>query len=103
MTMSKRLSILWLPLLLTSCSNEVWYKNIEREVTTLDTILCIALLAGALIALGQLLLSKTVIPYFASSRSRSHHLWRWVENHLTCLCYAARGFGFITYFVGSFV
>lgn len=103
MTMSKRLSILWLPLLLTSCSNEVWYKNIEREVTTLDTILCIALLAGALIALGQLLLSKTVIPYFASSRSRSHHLWRWVENHLTGLFYAAWGFGFITYFVGSFV
>ena len=103
MTMSKRRSILWLPLLLTSCSNEVWYKNIEREVTTLDTILCIALLAGALIALGQLLLSKTVIPYFASSRSRSHHLWRWVENHLTGLFYAAWGFGFITYFVGSFV
>ena len=106
--MSKRLSIFWLilPLLLTSCSKEVWHNNIEsesKEFAPLDTILFIALLAGIVILLGYFLLSKCIIPYFASARSRSHHLWRWVENHLTSLFYIAWGFGFMTYFIGSFV
>lgn len=102
--MSKRLSIFWLilPLLLTSCSKEVWHKNIKIEdFATLDTILLIALLAGIVILLGYFLLSKCIIPYFASARSRSHQLWHWVENHLTGLFYTAWGCGFITYFVGS--
>lgn len=94
MTMSKRLSILWLilPLLLTSCSKEVWHKNIEsKDFAPLDTILLIALLAGIVILLGYFLLSKCIIPYFASARSRSHQLWHWVENHLTGLFYTAWG------------
>ena len=104
--MNKRLSILWLtlPLLLTSCSKDVWHTNInDIDFTTLDTILYMVLLAGTVIALGQLLLRYYIIPYFESTRSRSHHLWHWVENHLTDLFYTAWGFGFITYFVGSFV
>lgn len=104
--MSKWLSILWLilPLLLTSCSKEVWHENIKNEdFAPLDTILFIALLAGIVILLGYFLLSKCIIPYFASARSRSHHLWQWVENHLTSLFYIAWGFGFMTYFIGSFV
>lgn len=74
--MSKKLSIFWLilPLLLTSCSKEVWHKNIEsvsKEFAPLDTILFIALLAGIVILFGYFLLSKCLIPYFASTRSRS--------------------------------
>lgn len=93
-----------LPLLLTSCSKEVWHENIKNEdFAPLDTILFIALLAGIVILLGYFLLSKCIIPYFASARSRSHHLWQWVENHLTSLFYIAWGFGFMTYFIGSFV
>ena len=64
--MSKRLSILWLilPLLLASCSEEVWHKNIKNEdFAPLDTILFIALLAGIVILLGYFLLSKCIIPY----------------------------------------
>lgn len=104
--MKKRLSLIWLILsfLLTSCSKEVWYENIKcNKFSTLGTILCIALLAGFIVWLGYSLLSKCIIPYFASMRIRSYKLWRWVENHLTGLFYTAWGFGFITYFVGSFV
>ena len=104
--MSKRLSIFWLilPLLLASCSKEVWHKNIKSEdFATLDRILLIALLAGLFIWVCYHFISKFLIPYFASTRSRSHHLWRWVENHLTSLFYIAWGFGFMTYFIGSFV
>ena len=104
--MKKRLSLIWLILsfLLTSCSMEVWYENIKCvKFSTLGTILCIALLAGFIVWLGYSLLSKCIIPYFASMRIRSYKLWRWVENHLTGLFYTAWGFGFITYFVGSFV
>ena len=93
-----------LPVLLTSCSKEVWYKHdVSEDFATLHTILLIALLAGIAILLGYFLLTKCIIPYFASARSRSHHLWRWVENHLTDLFYTAWVLGFITYFVGSFV
>lgn len=104
--MNKRLSILWLtlPLLLTSCSKEIWHENIKSEdFATLDRILLIALLAGLFIWVCYHFVSKCLIPYFASTRSRSHHLWRWVENHLTSLFYIAWGFGFMTYFIGSFV
>ena len=104
--MCKWLSIFWLilPLLLTSCSKEVWHKNIESvNFATLDRILLIALLAGLFIWVCYHFISKCLIPYFASTRSRSHHLWRWVENHLTSLFYIAWGFGFMTYFIGSFV
>ena len=104
--MSKRLSIFWLilPLLLASCSKEVWHKNIKSvDFATLDRILLIALLAGLFIWVCYHFISKCLIPYFASTRSRSHHLWRWVENHLTSLFYIAWGFGFMTYFIGSFV
>lgn len=91
-------------LLLTSCSKEVWHENNKNEdFASHDSIMLIALLAGIVILLVYFLLSKCIIPYFASARSRSHHLWRWVENHLTDLFYTAWGFGFITYFVGSFV
>lgn len=104
--MNKRLSLLGfiLPSILTSCSKEVWHKNIKsEEFVTLDTILLITLLGGIVILLGYFLLSKCTIPYFASTRSRNHHLWRWVENHLTNLFYIAWGFGFMTYFIGSYV
>ena len=101
----------WQPLLglilllfLTSCSRDVWCENIKSEdFAPLDTILSITTRAAAIIILGYFLLSKCVIPYFAPTRSRSHHLWRWVENHLTDLFYIAWAFGFITYFVGSYV
>ncbi len=104
--MSKWLSLfgLILPLLLSSCSKEVWHQNIEsKDFAPLDTILLIAVLASIAIWLGYLLLSKCLIPYFASTRSRSRRLWRWVEDHLTDLFYIAWAFGFITYFVGSYV
>ena len=95
---------LTLPLLLTSCSKEIWHENIKSEdFATLDRILLIALLAGLFIWVCYHFISKFLIPYFASTRSRSHHLWRWVENHLTSLFYIAWGFGFMTYFIGSFV
>ena len=95
---------LTLPLLLTSCSKEIWHENIKSEdFATLDRILLIALLAGLFIWVCYHFVSKCLIPYFASTRSRSHHLWRWVENHLTSLFYIAWGFGFMTYFIGSFV
>lgn len=106
MTMSKWRSILWLilPLLLTSCSKDIWHQNIDSKgFAPLDTIMLIAVRAGIVIWLGYFLLSKCIIPYFASTRSRSHHLWQWIENHLTNLFYIAWGFGFITYFVGSYV
>lgn len=91
-----------LPLLLASCSKEVWHENTKSEdFATLDRILHVTLYAGIIILLGYLLLSKCFIPYFASTRSRSRNLWHWVENHLTRLFYVAWGFGFITYFVGS--
>lgn len=93
-----------LPLLLASCSREVWHKNPKIEdFATLNRILLIALLAGLFIGVCYHFISKCLIPYFASTRSRSHHLWRWVENHLTGLFYIAWGFGFMTYFIGSFV
>lgn len=104
--MSKWLSLsrLLLPFLLLSCSKDVWHHHIESDdFETLDTILCIVMLAGVIIGIGVFLLFKCVIPYFASSRSRSLHLWHWVENHLEHLFYVTWIFGFITYFVGSYV
>lgn len=63
--MSKRLSILWLtlPLLLTSCSKEIWHENIKSEdFATLDRILLIALLAGLFIWVCYHFVSKCLIP-----------------------------------------
>lgn len=104
MTMSKWRSILWLilPFFLTSCDKDVWYENFKGEdFAPLGIILSIVTKAATIIILGYFLLSKCIIPYFASARSRSHQLWHWVENHLTGLFYTAWGCGFITYFVGS--
>ena len=103
--MSKWRFILWLILtfVLSSCDKDVWYENTEKEFASLGIILSILIKATAIILLGYFLLKKCIIPYFASTRSRSHHLWHWVENHLTGLFYTAWGFGFITYFVGSYV
>ena len=104
--MKKRLYIssLILSTLLTSCDKDVWHKDTNiNDFATLDRIFIIAFLAGLFIWGCHLLLSKHIIPYFASTRSRSRNLWHWVENHLTGLFYTAWGFGFITYFVGSHV
>lgn len=106
MTMFKWRFILWgiLPFLLTACSKEVWYENAKiDEFAPLGFILSITTKAAAIIISGYCLLRWCIVPYFASTRSRSHHLWRWVENHLTGLFYIAWGFGFITYFIGSYV
>lgn len=104
--MNKRWSIagLLLSMLQTSCQEEVWYQNgTDNDFATLDTILRIVALAGAILLIGHLLVKYCVIPYFASTRKRSRQLWKWIENHLTELFYVAWGMGFITYFVGSCV
>ena len=104
--MSKLLSILgiFLSFLLTSCSKEVWHNDIQsKDIATVETILQIMILAVVVITIGSIILFNLIVPYFASMRSRSHSLWRWVEDHLTNLFYTAWVFGFITYFVGSFV
>ena len=105
--MSKWRFILWLILtfVLSSCDKDVWYENTQKEFefASLGIILSILIKATAIILLGYFLLKKCIIPYFASTRSRSHHLWHWVENHLTGLFYTAWVFGFMTYFIGSYV